>query len=105
MFLIVVGERIGFDAGDSDDFGKETQNTVANKELVGALARRNARSLGRKLDNHIFCAKGLHDHVVRFGWRWCMLEVQSEDVTMNAHTSQQDQRVYRRAHHETTEQR
>jgi hypothetical protein len=27
----MVGERIGFDAGDSDDFGKETQKSEPTK--------------------------------------------------------------------------
>jgi hypothetical protein len=47
--IIPIGVGIGFDVGDSDDFGKETQNTVANKELMGALARCKARSSGRYL--------------------------------------------------------
>lgn len=40
---------VGFDVGDSDDFDRETQNTVASKELMGVLARRKARSSGRYL--------------------------------------------------------
>jgi hypothetical protein len=43
----MVGQRNGFDAGDSDDCGKETQNSIANNELMGALARRKARRWGR----------------------------------------------------------
>ena len=45
----LIGAWVGFDVGDSDDFGKETQNTVANKELMDALARRKARISGRYL--------------------------------------------------------
>jgi hypothetical protein len=49
FILTPIGAWIGFDVGDSDDFGKETQNTVANKELIDALARRKARISGRYL--------------------------------------------------------
>jgi hypothetical protein len=49
FILTPIGAWIGFDVGDSDDFGKETQNTVANKELMSALSRRKARSSGRYL--------------------------------------------------------
>ena len=49
FILTPIGAWIGFDVGDSDDFGTETQNTVANKELMGALARHKARSSGRYL--------------------------------------------------------
>lgn len=49
FILAPIGAWIGFDVGDSDDFGKETENTVANKELMGALASRKARSSGHYL--------------------------------------------------------
>lgn len=45
----LIGAWVGFDVGDSDDFDRETQNTVANKELMSALASRQARSSGRYL--------------------------------------------------------
>ena len=47
--MILIDAWMGLDAGDSDDFDRETQNTVANKELMGALARRKARNSGRYL--------------------------------------------------------
>ena len=49
FILTPIGAWVGFDVGDSDDFGKETQSTVANEELMGALARRKARNSGRYL--------------------------------------------------------
>ncbi|MEI2692683.1 MAG: hypothetical protein V9H69_24350 [Anaerolineae bacterium] len=49
FILTPIGAWVGFDVGASDDFDRETQNTVANKELMGALERRKARGPGRYL--------------------------------------------------------
>lgn len=49
FILTPIGAWVGFDVGDSDDFDRETQNTVANKDLMGVLASRKARSSGRYL--------------------------------------------------------
>lgn len=49
FILTPIGAWVGFDVGDSDDFDRETQNTVANKELMGVLAKRKARRSGRYL--------------------------------------------------------
>lgn len=49
FILTPIGDWIGFDVGDNDDFAQEVERTVANKELMNVLARRKARSSGRYL--------------------------------------------------------
>ena len=44
-----IGDWVGFNVGESDDFAEEVERTGANQELMDVLSRRKSRNAGRYL--------------------------------------------------------